>query len=85
MTPHVGTVFPLTMVVMVADRRFLADGEVSDDGQGTTTYPTSQRVDWWHKLDQLRPGPSTTPAMVATTMRLCYAGETRPVAVKKKA
>ena len=78
--------FPaLTMAAKLADRRFLADGVVSGDGQGTTTFPTSQRVDLWHKLDQLRPGPSTTPAMAATTARLWHVSERRPVAVRHKA
>ena len=67
------------------DRRYLAAGEVSDHGDGTTTFPTSQRTDWWHKLDQLRPGPSTTMAMAATTVQLWHAGERRLVAVKHKA
>jgi len=78
--------FPaLTTAVKLADRRFLTDGEVSGDGQGTTTFPTSQRVDWLHKLDQLRPGPSTTLTMVATTARLRHVDKRRPVAVKQNA
>jgi len=78
--------FPaLTTAAMLADRRFLADGEVSGHGDGTIMLPTSQRIDWRYKLDQLRRGPSSTPAMAASTARLRYAGETRPVAVKQNA
>ena len=67
------------------DRRYLAAGEVSDHGDGTIMLPTSQRIDWWHKLDQLRPRLSTTPTMAAMTARLWHTGERRPVAVEHKA
>jgi len=78
--------FPaLTTAAKLVDRRFLADGEVSGDDQGTTTFPTSQRIDWWHKLDQLQRGSSLTPVMAATTAWLPYASDTRPVVVKQKA
>ena len=73
------------MAVMLADRRFLADGEVSGHGEGTTTFSITRRFGWWHKLDQLQRVSSLTPAMAATTARLHYAGETRLVAVKKNA
>ena len=73
------------MAVMLADRRFLADGEVSGHGEGTTTFSITRRFGWWHKLDQLRPGPSTTLTMVATTARLRHVDKRRPVAVKQNA
>ena len=44
---------------------------------------TSRRIDLWHRRDQLRTGPSTTLAMAATTARLRYASDRRPVAVKQ--
>ena len=30
------------------DRRYLGAGEVVGDGEGTTMFPTSQRVGWWY-------------------------------------
>ena len=45
--------------------------------------PTSLRVDWWHKRDPKRPRPSMTPAMAATTARLRYADDVRPVELKQ--
>ena len=68
-----------------ADRRYLADGETNGDDQGTKTLPSTRRIDLGHKLDQLRTGPSTTPAMAATTARLCYAGDVRLVKLKQMA
>ena len=68
-----------------ADRRFLAAGETNGDGKSTTTSPTHLRVDWWHKQDQTRPGPSMTPTMAATTARLRYAGDMRLVELKQMA
>ena len=65
-----------------ADRRYLADGETNGDDQGTKTLPSTRRIDLGHKLDQLRTGPSTTPAMAATMARLRYAGDVRPVKLK---
>ena len=70
---------------MRADRRKLADGEFNGDGQGTKMTPSSLRVDWWHKRDQPQPGPSMTSAMAATTVRLRYASDRRPVECKQKA
>ena len=70
---------------MRADRRKLADGEFNGDGQGTKMTPTSLRVDWCHKRDQSRLGPSMTPAMVATTAQLRYAGDRRPVEIQQTA
>ena len=66
-----------------ADRRYLADGETNGDDQGTKTLPSTRRIDLGHKLDQLRTGPSTTPAMAATTARLRYAGDVRLVKLKQ--
>ena len=47
------------------DRWYLATGEVSSHSEGTNAYPTSQHIDWWHKLNRLRRGSSLTPTMVA--------------------
>ena len=71
------------MATRHADRRFLADGEITSDDQGTTTSPTSLRVDWWHKRDPKRPIPSMTPAMAATMARLRYAGDVRLLELKQ--
>ena len=68
-----------------ADRRYLDDGEINGDGEGTIMITTSRRTDLWHKRDQLLPGPSTTPAMAAMTARLRYAGEMKPKTVKQRA
>jgi len=68
-----------------SDRRFLADGEVPGDGEGTNTFTKTRRIDLWHKLDQLRTEPSTTPAMADMVAWLCYAGDTSAVAVKQTA
>ena len=68
-----------------SDRRYLADDETNGDDQGTKTLPSTRRIDLGHKLDQLRAGPSTTPAMVATTARLRYAGDVRLVKLKQMA
>ena len=65
-----------------ADRRYLADGETNGDDQGTKTLPSTRRIDLGHKLDQLRTGPSTTPAMAAMTARLHYAGDVRLIKLK---
>jgi hypothetical protein len=68
-----------------ADRRYLDDGETNGDGRSTKTLPSTRRIILGHKLDQLRTGPSTTSAMAATTARLCYAGDVRPVKLKQMA
>ena len=65
------------------DRQNLIDDEVTGDGQGTSMITTSWRIDLWHQRDQLRTGPSTTPAMAATIARQCYSSNRRPVAVKQ--
>ena len=44
---------------------------------------TSRRIDLWHKRDQLRTGPSTTPAMVDTATQWHYAHETKLETVKQ--
>ena len=67
------------------DRRYLAAGEVAGDGEGTTMFPTSQRIGWWYYLNKKRLGPSSPPAMAATAVWLSSAGEVRLLAVKWKA
>ena len=67
------------------DRRYLADGETNGDDQGTKTLPSTRRIDLGPNLDQLWTGPGTTPDMVATTVRLHYAGDVRLVKLKQMA
>ena len=68
-----------------ADRRYLDDGEINGDSEGTNMITTSRRIDLWHKHDQLLPGPSTTPAMAGTTARLRCADDASTVEVKRLA
>ena len=67
-----------------ADRRYLANGDITGDRQSSNTFTTTGRIDWWQNQDPTSTGPSTTPVMADANARRRYAGDNRSVAVKQK-
>ena len=53
-----------------ADRPEFTDGELSDDGTGTTRFPTTFRTHWGSKLGRLQKLRATATLMVARQTRV---------------
>ena len=54
-----------TKLSTVADRPEFTDGELSDDGTGTTRFPMTFRKHWGSKLGRLHKLSATTALMAA--------------------